>query len=257
MLYSKNAKVYIAARSEEKANKAINEIKKAYPASTGSLVFLRLDLGDLTTIKASAEAFLAQETKLHVLFNNAGVMSADEGPAKSAQGYEIHLGTNCLGTFIFTKLLTPIIVATAKSEPRDTVRVVWVSSSGTEFAGEKSVGLSIDTLDHLYEKEAIIRYALSKAGNWLHGVEFAERYKADGVISLPVNPGNLASELYRDVGLMLKIVGLIINYKPVFGAYTELFAGLSPKITIEQSGDWGELFINRKSNFNDQQTNSF
>ncbi len=240
MLYSKNAKVYVAARSEDKAKKTIKEIEQAYPQSKGSLIFLHLDLSDLTTIKASAENFLAKETKLHVLFNNAGVMTANEGPVKTPQGYEMHLGTNCLGTFLFTKLLTPTIVATAKSEPAGTVRVIWVSSSGTEFMGEKSVGLTIENFPKLYEKPALVRYGLSKVGNWLHGVEYANRYKADGIVSIPLNPGNLSSELYRDTSTAMKIFTWMITYKPIFGAYTELFAGLSPKVTIEQSGDWGK-----------------
>lgn len=67
MLYSKNAKVYITARSEEKANKAIQDIQMAVPKSNGTLVPLVLDLADLSTIKASAEKFLAAEPRLHVL----------------------------------------------------------------------------------------------------------------------------------------------------------------------------------------------
>jgi retinol dehydrogenase-12 len=47
LLYSKNAKVYIFARSEPKANQAIEDIKKAAPTSTGVLDFLPLDLSDL------------------------------------------------------------------------------------------------------------------------------------------------------------------------------------------------------------------
>lgn len=211
---------------------------------------MHLDLSDLTTIKPSVESFLAKEEKLHVLFSNAGVMTADEGPAKSAQGFEMHIGTNCLGTFLFTKLLTPILVATAKSEPQGTVRAIWVSSSGTEFFGEKSVGLSIDTVeDQIYKKPALQRYGLSKAGNWLHGVEYARRYTSEGVISIPLNPGNLGSDLYRDTGLFTKIFTKLITYPSVNGAYTELFAGLSPAVTIERSGDWGKCSPIMKSMF--------
>jgi retinol dehydrogenase-12 len=47
MLYAKDAKVYIAARSEAKAQKTIDEIKALHPASAGELVFLKLDLSDL------------------------------------------------------------------------------------------------------------------------------------------------------------------------------------------------------------------
>ncbi|KAI0376624.1 putative short-chain dehydrogenase [Hypomontagnella monticulosa] len=236
MLYSKNAKVYIAARSEDKANKAIEEISQAYPSSKGGLVFLRLDLSDLTKIKASTDEFLAKEKKLDVLFNNAGVQNPLPEPSKTPQGYEYHLGVNTIGTFAFTKLLTPILVSTAKTE--GTARVVWVSSSGTEIAGDKSVGINMKNLDYHDDKPYLIKYGYSKVGNWLHGVEFAKRYSAEGVISIPLNPGNLASDLYRDQKGLMKLITKIITYPSINGAYTCLYAGLSPDITIERSGSW-------------------
>jgi hypothetical protein len=33
---------------------------------------------------------------------------------------------------------------------------------------------------------------------WALGVEYARRYKADGIVSVPINPGNLRTELARD-----------------------------------------------------------
>jgi retinol dehydrogenase 12 len=73
ILYSKNAAVYITARNAEKGTNAITSIQEAHPSSNGRLELIQLDLSDLTTIKASAEAFLAKEKRLDVLFNNAGV----------------------------------------------------------------------------------------------------------------------------------------------------------------------------------------
>ncbi|KAK6067730.1 putative short-chain dehydrogenase [Seiridium cupressi] len=73
LLYTKNAKVYIAARSETKAQNAVKDIKKSAPSSSGSLVFLHLNLNDLRNAKAAAESFLAQEQRLHGLFNNVGL----------------------------------------------------------------------------------------------------------------------------------------------------------------------------------------
>ncbi|KAI0169712.1 putative short-chain dehydrogenase [Hypoxylon sp. FL1284] len=236
MLYSKNAKVYIAARSQDKANNVIGEIKKAYPSSKGDLDFLKLDLNDLTKLKASADEFLAKETKLNVLFNNAGVQNPLPEPSKTIQGFEYHLGVNTIGTFAFTKLLTPILVSTAKAE--GTARVVWVSSSGTELGGVKDTAVDMSNLDYHVDKPYLHKYSISKAGNWLHGVEFAKRYKADGVISVPLNPGNLASELYRDQTMLFKLFTKLITHPPVLGGYTLLYAGVSPDITIEKTGSW-------------------
>ena len=54
-LLAKNAKVYIATRTEARANLAIEELKKA----TGKVaIWLKLDLSSLKSIKASAEEFL-------------------------------------------------------------------------------------------------------------------------------------------------------------------------------------------------------
>ncbi|RYO82324.1 hypothetical protein DL766_003119 [Monosporascus sp. MC13-8B] len=237
ILYSKNAKVYVAARSKEKAIDAINEIKERAPQSKGQLVFLQLDLADLRTIKASAEEFLSQETRLHVLFNNAGVMTPPQG-SKTAQGYEPQLGVNCVGSFMFTKLLTPALVATAKAEPRGTVRVVWVSSSAAEVASPTG-GLELDNLDYHSERYALTKYGVSKAGSYLYSTEFAKRHRGDGIVSMALNPGNLDSELFRSQGYIVgRFLKLFVLHPAVYGAYTELFAGLSPEVTLEKSGGW-------------------
>ena len=234
----------MAARSEDTANRAIAEIKAAWPASTGSMIFQHLDLADLSAVKRSADALRARDTKLHVLFNNAGVQLLDpNAPNKTAQGHEIHLGVNVIGTFLFTKLLTPMLINTAKSEPVGSVRVVWVSSLGTEMVGEKSYGLSLDYLKYWPALSPLERYGISKAGNWLHGIEFARQQRRNGVVSVPVNPGHLRSDLYRDSGTLFKtFLNTFVTYPPINGAYTELFGGLSPSVTIEKSGDWGMQF---------------
>lgn len=52
---SKNAKVYMASRSQKKAEVAIADLKKA----TGKeAIFLELDLANLKAIKKAAETFL-------------------------------------------------------------------------------------------------------------------------------------------------------------------------------------------------------
>ena len=68
VLLQHNAKVYIAARSKEKATDAIASLKQ----ETGrEALFLALDLSSLASIKAAADEFLAMESHLHILFNNA------------------------------------------------------------------------------------------------------------------------------------------------------------------------------------------
>lgn len=81
ILYAANATVYVAGRSADKANKAIEAVKHAHPeGSTGGRVeFLQLDLAHLASIKKSADEFAAREQRLDVLTNNAGVMFPPKG----------------------------------------------------------------------------------------------------------------------------------------------------------------------------------
>lgn len=185
ILYSKNATVWVAARNEEKARAAMGAIKQQHASSKGALKYLKLDLGDLSTISASASEFLAAEERLDILFNNAGVMTPPDGTTK--QGYELQLGTNCLGPHLFTKKLTPILQGTAKTVPVGSVRVVWVSSSAADVFAP-TAGVELDNLDYKTPKDTYHKYGVSKAGNYFQGTEFARRYKEDGIISIVSRP---------------------------------------------------------------------
>ncbi|KAH8820116.1 hypothetical protein F5884DRAFT_839877 [Xylogone sp. PMI_703] len=236
ILFSHNAKVYVAARSEDKAKTAIQKIKSAYPESKGNLIFLRLNLDDLSGIKASAQEFLGKEQRLDVLFNNAGVMVPPDG-SKTKQGYELQLGTNCLAPHLFTKLLLPLMIETAKTSPAGSVRIVDVSSSAAEGLSPRG-GVDMANLDYKVNKGAWHKYGVSKAGNVYHSMEIARRYGQDGIISTPLNPGNLRTDLQRHVPSWQLMIFKFILHPPIKGAYTELFAGLSPDVTLEKNGAW-------------------
>jgi NAD(P)-dependent dehydrogenase (short-subunit alcohol dehydrogenase family) len=182
-LYGRNAKVYIAARSGEKSTEAIKSIKRAHPGSRGELVYLHLDLADLTTIKASADKFLRNEKKLDVLWNNAGVMIPPQGSV-TKQGYELQLGVNNLGPFLFTKLLTPILAKTALTASPGSVRVVWVSSSAARRGSPTTGGVDMSNLDYKIDQGHWYKYSTSKAGNILHSWEYANRHGKDGIVSV-------------------------------------------------------------------------
>ncbi|MBE3049903.1 hypothetical protein IMZ48_46880 [Candidatus Bathyarchaeota archaeon] len=161
------------------------------------------------------------------------------------QGHELQLGVNNIGTFAFTSCLTPLLVKTAKSEAPGTVRVVWVSSIGAEKASHVPGGVPIDDLEldtykHQH-KAKFYRYGVSKAGNYLHGAEYAKRHADDGIVSVALNPGNLDSDLYRTMSpLITAVLRRVVLYPSVYGAYTELYAGLSPDVTMEKSGSWSK-----------------
>lgn len=257
VLYSKHATVYLGCRSEAKALAAIADIEAAHPDARGRLAYQHVDLADLATIAASARAFAAREPRLHVLFNNAGLSMPPAGSV-SAQGYELQLATNNLGPFLLTKLLTPTLVATARAE-RDQdpttasspVRVVWLSSSAMENFAHRPGGVPVDLLLQKGGREAFIEevgqaaYGVTKAGNYLHSCEYARRHRADGVVSVAVNPGNLHTGIMRHLegplNVVVRAVASLVMYPALYGAYTELWAGLSDEVTLESSGSWSKF----------------
>ena len=63
------AKTYIACRSKEKAEAAMEKLKTKTGKS--DIHFLQLDLSSFESIRKAAEELKEKESKLDVLFNNA------------------------------------------------------------------------------------------------------------------------------------------------------------------------------------------
>ena len=170
-LYHKGAKVHILGRSESDAQQSIQKIKVNPPSSSsssalpasGQLHFLYLMLEDLSAIKTTADAFSAKETKLDLIFNNAGV-SLPPQSGMSEQRHELQLAVNCLGPLILTELLFPTISTASSQLPLAIVRVVWSSSEMVDF-GAPQGGLDHTTLDTLNVSQSN-KYTRSKVGYW-------------------------------------------------------------------------------------------
>lgn len=183
ILYGANATVYIAARSKTKAEQTISSIKAELPDSRGLLSPIIVDFNDLTTVRPAVEEFLAKEGRLHVLFNNAGIMIPPRG-TKTVQGHEAQLGINNLGPFLFTKLLLPTLLKTANIGPNNkAVRIVWVSSSAVNAFAPPN-GVDMDNLDYHDDKGQWFKYGTSKAGNVFHAAEFGRRFGPKGIASV-------------------------------------------------------------------------
>lgn len=228
VLLAHGAKVYIAARNQAASEEAIRQLKQ----ETGNeAIFLKLDLGDLKAIKASAEEFLSKEIQLHILLNNAGVMSP---PIElvTADGYDLQFGTNVLGHYYFTKLLLPILTSTAKVTPERKVRVVNVASCAHLFGG-----LDFNTFKDGPARKKCSRgnlYNQSKFGNVVFALELAKRYEDQGIISTALNPGNINSDLPRHVvaqipSIVKQIIIKVLLYEVSQGALTPLYAATSPE----------------------------
>jgi len=98
------------------------------------------------------------------------------------------MGTNCLGPFLFTNLLLPILRKTA-STALTGVRVTWAGSLGADLQSPPD-GIQFDgdgsPRNHTSQG---VNYGQSKAGNFYLAREFSKRLKDDGVISVVCPPG--------------------------------------------------------------------
>lgn len=244
ILYNAGAKVYIAGRSKEKAFQAIEFIKSSSlnKTSAGELHYHFVDLSDLSTIKPSTEEFKSKEQKLDVLWNNAAISNPPAGSI-TKQGHDLQLATNCLGPYLFTQLLLPSLQTAVKSSATNSVRVVWTSSFVVDLAAPKGGFKMTDLMSPSNKLNKT--YVDSKTANWFLASELARQVgPSQAILSVTQNPGNLRTNLLRHVSWM-GIVFAPLLYPAKMGAYTELWAGLSPELTIEANGayviPWGRI----------------
>ena len=90
-------RVVLAVRDEGRGREAAESIE-------GATEVRRLDLADLASVRAFADGWDGQ---IDVLINNAGVMAVPE--KRTADGFEMQIGTNHLGHFALANLLLPRI----------------------------------------------------------------------------------------------------------------------------------------------------
>ncbi|BBX10716.1 SDR family NAD(P)-dependent oxidoreductase [Mycolicibacterium aichiense] len=145
---------------------------------------VHLELGDLRSARAAAEEIAARHDRIDVLINNAGVMAPPL--TRTVQGYEMQLGTNHLGHFVFTTGLTDRFV--------DGTRIVNLSSRGHQLGGIRWENPNYDD-ESAYDKWQA--YGQSKTANVLFTVESERRWGPRGVHSFAVHPGVVFTDLAR------------------------------------------------------------
>ena len=135
--------------------------------------------------------FNRAETRLDILFNNAGIMPCPY--ATTTEGYEIQFGTNHMGHALLTKLLLPTLLKTAE-RPDGDVRIITMSSAGHAIG--VSGGLIFDQ-KKLEEQGTWKRYGQSKLANLLFAREVAEQYPQ--IISVSIHPGVIFTDLFQNL----------------------------------------------------------
>ena len=170
-LAERGAHVVLAVRDVAKGEAAVESI-------SGSCEIRQLDLADLASVRGFASRW---QGELSVLINNAGVMRTPE--RRTADGFELQIGTNHLGHFALTNLLLPHV----------TDRIVTVAS-GTHRGGS----ISLDDLNwHRRTYRRWGAYQQSKLANLLFTLELQRRLTEVGstVRALAAHPGYAATNL--------------------------------------------------------------
>ena len=182
-LARKGATVIMPCRSPDKAKAAVDELINDGIAPA-RLELRTLDLSSLASIRSFAEGVRASHAKLDLLINNAGVMALPY--SKTADGFEMQIGTNHLGHFALTGLLLDRLLAS------EGARVVTVSS-----LMHKGGSIRFDDLSWERGYRRWPAYCQSKLANLLFGFELQRRLEARGssMLSLASHPGYAATNL--------------------------------------------------------------
>ncbi|KAL2816074.1 hypothetical protein BJX63DRAFT_388202 [Aspergillus granulosus] len=231
-LAQRRATVYIGARSADKAQAAIREMKK----SDDSLLLYPFvaDLGDIGSIRAATKAFIAVEKRLDILVNNAGLLARPLD--MNSQGLSVSIATNHIGPFVLTTELLPLLKDTAQHSPG--VRIVTVASTAHILVPN---GLSLQSVEDLNQdfggvddmQSNTTRYGFSKLANILFTKELQARLDKEEVqgIAVALHPGGVKTD-----GSINVMGGKDDNplldsaLTPEEGALTPLFAAAHPTV---------------------------
>jgi NAD(P)-dependent dehydrogenase (short-subunit alcohol dehydrogenase family) len=221
-LAAHGAEVVGTARDLAKAERATAGIG----AQGGSLALVELDLAALKSVRACADALVADGRPFDAVIANAGVMRTPFGHTQD--GFETQFGTNHLGHFVLVNRIAALIAPGG--------RLVNVSSSGHRYSD-----VDLDDPDFAHTPyDPMVAYGRSKTANILFAVEFDRRHSARGIRATALHPGGIKTELGRHMPSdeLDKLVAqinaqLAENGQPPFqwktipqGAATSVWAGL-------------------------------
>jgi NAD(P)-dependent dehydrogenase (short-subunit alcohol dehydrogenase family) len=184
-LAAHGAQIVGAARDLAKAEAVTAQVRKDAAANGGGFELVALDLANLKSVRACADALLEKGKPFDVVIANAGVMATPFG--NTVDGFETQFGTNHLGHFVLVNRIAPLIRAGG--------RLINLSSSGHRFS-------NVDLDDPNFERtpyDPFVAYGRSKTANILFAVAFDKRHRDRGVRAAAVHPGGIQTELGRYV----------------------------------------------------------
>jgi NAD(P)-dependent dehydrogenase (short-subunit alcohol dehydrogenase family) len=213
------AHVVVPARRPATAREALADIDGA---ETGEL-----DLGDLESVRAFAERFLASGRAIDIVIDSAGIMACPE--TRVGPGWEAQFATNHLGHFALVNRLWPAIAPGG-------ARVVSVSSAGHHYSGIRWDDVHWRTGYDKWEA-----YGQAKTANVLFAVELDRRGRDFGVRAFSLHPGGILTPLQRHLPKQEMVDrgwidenGTPLNPEgfktPRQGAATQVWAATSPQL---------------------------
>ena len=220
-LAHKGATVIMACRNQGKGEAAAQAIRDEVPK--GVVEMMRLDLGDLGSVRAFADEFKGGYDRLDLLINNAGIMHPPFG--KTKQDFEAQFGVNHLGHFALTGLLLDLIVSTPHA------RIVTLSSMAHRFGR-----IDFDNLNSEKDYRSNAAYGQSKLANLLFTYELQRRLQAAGndTMAVAAHPGWTATNLQQNSGV-IRFFNRFLAQTPDMGALPTLRAATAPDV---RGGDY-------------------
>lgn len=237
-LAARGANVTIAVRNRARGLDAAEQISRDAGAEIG---ILDLNLSDLTSVRSAAASFVSEHNSLSILVNNAGGMFGRR--STTIDGHETTFGTNYLGPWLFTYLLTDLLIASAPS------RIVNVGSSGHGYAKN---GIAFDDLQSAGKYKMMSAYGHSKLANILHARELDRRLSTKGVNAYSMHPGLVKTSIGSGgdsfaVSLAVRFAGKRMK-TPQDGADTIAWLVSEPELPTPTGGYFEDRAEARSSN---------
>ena len=172
------ATVLLHGRNQQKGEATLQEIRKA--TGNQKLTYYNADLSSLDAVRRLSDQIQADQKRLDVLINNAGIGAGSHGDQRerSAEGYELRFAVNYLAPFLLTLRLLPLL---RQSSP---ARIINVASVGQQRIDFDNVMLE-DGYDGLRA------YRQSKLAQVMFTFDLAEALRDSGITVNSLHPASL------------------------------------------------------------------
>jgi NAD(P)-dependent dehydrogenase (short-subunit alcohol dehydrogenase family) len=215
--------VIMMGRNPQKGVESIAKIHQINPKAKVS--FEKIDLANLSSIKAFASKMISKGQAIDLLINNAGVMTPPKR-LETVDGFELQFGTNHIGHVALTAQLLPLL----RKSPD--ARVVTVSS----IANREGI-INFDDLQSKSSYAPGKAYSQAKLANLMFALELQRQSEKHGwgIVSIAAHPGVSRTNLLITGAGRWSAAGMARTFLPFLfqpsaqGALPTLYAATPPE----------------------------